>query len=454
MPTKRPMSVTLAGECMVTRPFSAGEEPEFRQVVERLRDSDLTYAHVETNFGEYPEVGAPARSDSLGSYFLTDPRAAADLRWAGVDIASLANNHSFDFGGPGILSTMRHCDNAGIAHAGTGRDLEEAREPAYLETRRGRVALVSVSSGNSAHEWATPPKATLPGRAGINPLRTTMQYVVPEDAARQLKEIWAQLGVPLTRGGGLAQPTGPEFQLPMPGSTWGTNRFLTDDHYEIRSDLNRFDLAGNLRSVGEAATMADLVLVAHHFSNSEGTRGDTPPSFVRKFARACVDEGADIYVGHGWHKTLGIEIYKGKPIIYGIGNFFAQSEFTRRVPFDGYESWGHDIERLPALTPATHPLHPGYSAHSATWWSSAVLDVQMDGGELREIRLHPVELGREVGGKATLRRGVGSTDRPLTDGRPFTATGTDAERVLGRYQELSAAFGTSVHIDGDTAVIM
>ncbi|MFF7331806.1 CapA family protein [Streptomyces sp. NPDC008150] len=447
------MSVKLAGECMVTRPFSSGDEPEFTQVLEGLRSSDVTYAHVETNFGEYAEVGAPARSDSLGSYFLTDPRAAHDLRRAGVDLASLANNHSFDFGAPGILSTMRHCDAAGIAHAGTGRDLEEAREPAYLETRKGRVALVSVSSGNSAHEWATPPKATLPGRTGVNPLRTTMSYVVPEADARRLKEIWANLGIPLQRGGGVAQPTGPEFQLPMPGSTWGANRFVTGDHHEIRSALHRFDLAGNLRSVGEAATMADLVLVAHHFSNSEGTRGDVPPGFVREFAHACIDEGADIYVGHGWHKTLGIEIYKGRPIVYGIGNFFAQSEFARRVPFDGYESWGHDVENLPALTPASHPLHPGYSAHSATWWSSAVLDVRMEGGELREIRFQPVELGREVGGDATLRRGVGSGARPLTDGRPFAATGTDAERVLERYRELSSLFGTDIRIDGDTAVL-
>jgi poly-gamma-glutamate synthesis protein (capsule biosynthesis protein) len=453
VPYKKPMSVSLAGECMVTRRFSSGVEPEFLKVVEGLRSADLTYAHVETNFGDYSEVGAPARSGSLGSYFLTDPRAAADLRWAGVDITSLANNHSFDFGAPGVLSTRRHCDNAGIAHAGTGRDLEEAREPAYLETPRGRVALVSVSSGNSAHEWATPPKATLPGRAGVNPLRSTMSYVVPEESARQLKDIWAGLGIPLTRGGGLAQHTGPEFQLPMPGSTWGANKFVTGDHFEIVSELNRFDLAGNLRSVGEAATMADLVLVAHHFSNSEGTRGDTPPSFVQKFARACIDEGADIYVGHGWHKTLGIEIYKGKPIVYGIGNFFAQSEFARRVPFDGYESWGHDIERLGVLTPATHPLHPGYSAHSATWWNSAVLDVRMEDGELRELRLNPVELGREVGGDHRLRRPVGSTDRPLTDGRPFVASGEDAELILQRYRDLSADLGTTVEITGDTAVI-
>ncbi|WP_335983981.1 CapA family protein [Streptomyces sp. CA2R106] len=449
------MSITLAGECMVTRPFSVFDEPGFVGVLDRLRSADLTYAHVETNFGRFSEVQAPSRGDQIGSYFLTDPRVAGDLRWAGVDIASLANNHSMDFGAAGLLATARHCADAGIAHAGTGRDLEEAREPSYLETRHGRVALVSVSSGNKAHEWASPPKATLPGRPGVNSLRPIMRYLVDEDAVTQLKDIGRRLGILRETRSGVEGSSGllthaedGEFSLAMPNdqSTTGSNIFTPSDHFEVVSSANKWDTAGNLRAVAEAATMADLVMVAHHFSVSEGARGNTPPRFVRDFAHACIDEGADIFVGHGWHKTLGIEIYKGKPIIYGIGNFFAQSEFVRRVPFDGYESWGHDVERLGTLTPATHPLHPGLTQGSETWWSSAVLSVEMAQGELRGLRLHPVELGREVSRTASLRRSVGSGKHPLTDGRPFTATGADAERVLERYQRLSADFGTDITV--------
>lgn len=456
------MSIALAGECMVTRPFSVHDEPEFTGALDRLRGADLTYAHIETNFGEFSEVQAPARGDQVGSYFLTDPQVAQDLRWAGVDIASLANNHSMDFGAPGMYSTIRHTENAGIAHAGTGRDLEEAREPAYLETRHGRVALVSVSSGNKSHEWASLPKASLPGRPGVNPLRPIMRYVVDERAAEELKRIGQQLGILRESRAGVEGSSGllthaedGEFSLAMPNdqSTTGSNLFRASDHFEILSNSNKFDFAGNLRSVAEAATMADLVLVAHHFSVSEGARGDRPPRFVRDFAHACIDSGADIFIGHGWHKTLGIEIYQGKPIVYGIGNFFAQSEFVRRVPFDGYESWGHDIERLPTLTPAADPLHPGLSHGSETWWSSAILEVDMDGKELRSIRLHPVELGREVGRDGALRRPVGGTSRALTDGRPFVATGADAERILDRYQRLSAEFGTTVVLEDGTGAI-
>lgn len=462
MRKNRHMSISLVGECMATRPFSMHDEPEFMEVLDRLRSSDVTYAHIETNFGEFSEVESAARGDQVGSYFLTDPRVATDLRWAGVDMASIANNHSMDFGAPGMYSTIRHCDSAGIAHAGTGRDLEEAREPVYLENRHGRIALVSVSSGNKSHEWASPPKASLPGRPGVNPLRPIMRYLVDQKAAEDLKRIGRELGILRETRAGVEGSSGlltnaeeGEFSLAMPNdqSTTGSNLWRPSDHFEVLSASNKWDFAGNLRSVAEAAEMADLILVAHHFSISEGARGDTPPLFVREFAHACIDEGADIFIGHGWHKTLGIEIYKGKPIVYGIGNFFAQSEFVRRVPFDGYESWGHDVERLPTLTPAAHPLHPGLTAGHETWWSSAVFNVEMEGKELRSIQLHPVELGREVSPEAPVRRAVGSTRRPLTDGRPFAASGTDAERILARYQRLSGQFGTSVVVEGTTGFV-
>nr|WP_274636530.1 CapA family protein [Microbacterium bovistercoris] len=457
MSDNRTWSFAIAGECMVTRPFAMHEEPEFVAVLEKLRQSDFTYAHIETNFGQFSEVDAPSRGDQIGSYFLTDPQVAHDLHWAGVDIASIANNHSFDYGVKGIASTIRHCDDAGIKHAGTGRDLEEAREPAYLETRNGRVALVSTSTGNKSHEWASHPKASLAGRPGVNALRAHTRYVIDQAASEQLKAIGEQLGILREHhmnvegsSGLLRNAQEGEFSLAMPNdqSTTGSNLFTPSDHFEVVTSANPRDKEGNLRSIAEAVTMADLVLVAHHFSVSEGGRGDTPPGFVREFAHAAIDAGADVFIGHGWHKTLGIEIYKGKPILYGLGNFFAQSEFVRRVPYDAYESWGHDIDRLTTLTPAAHPLHPGLTAGNATWWSSAVLNFRFDSGKLSEIELTPVELGRDVSREAPLHRPVGGGETKLTDGRPYIAEGANAVAILERYQRLSSDLGTELTIEG------
>jgi len=454
--------MAIAGECMVVRPFSVYQEPAFLAVLDRLRAADFCYAHLETNFGHFSEVSAPSRSDQVGTYLLTDPQVAVDLKAAGVDLVSLANNHSFDFGEKGLLATIDHCDEAGLAHAGTGRDLEEAREPSYLETPQGRVAMVSLSSGNKPHEWATPPKSTLAGRPGVNSLRPVVRFTVDDETATVLRKMGRELGMLREKGGGVTEGnSGPVshgsedgFSLTMPSDqgTTASNLFRVSDHFDVDSESDDRDVRGNLRSITEAATMADLVLVAHHFNVAEKGRGNVPPRFVRDFAHAAIDAGADVYIGHGWHKTLGIEIYQGKPIFYGLGNFFAQSEFVRRVPFDTYEAWGHDIEALPTLTPAAHPLHPGGSATSPTWWSSAVIELDMEDGQLKELRLHPVELGKEVG-SADVRRSVGSTDRLLADGRPFAATGSDARAVLERYQRLSADLGTTVEIEGDIGVV-
>lgn len=448
---------------MATRPFATGAEPAFCGVMDRLRAADITYAHMEGNLGHFSEVGAPARSDQIGSYFLADPAIASDLRWAGVDIASLAQNHSFDFGAPGLMSTIRHFDLAGIAHAGTGRDLEEAREPTFLETRHGRVALVSVSSGNNSHEWATLPKGTLPGRAGVNPLRPVMRHLVDKTAAAELRRMGAQMGIlrdsdAAVRPGLLAYAQAGEFSLALP--TAGANLISPSDHFEITSAAHPGDLEGNLRSVEQAAAWADVVLVAHHFSVSEGPRGDSPPAFVREFAHACIERGADVFIGHGWHKTLGIEIYNGQPIFYGVGNFFAQSEFVRRVPYDAYESYGHDVSTLPTLHPALHPLHPGIGRQNvgntsgAEWWCSALIELELTADRrVASIRLHPVELGRAVGTTGEVRRPVGKGEEVLTDGRPFLAEDDDALHVLDRYQRLSARFGTNVETSGHVGVI-
>jgi poly-gamma-glutamate synthesis protein (capsule biosynthesis protein) len=425
-------------------------------VIDLLRKADMTYAHLEMNLADYQELAFAARGDWLGSFMMADPQVARDLKWAGIDLMSLAHNHSMDFGEPGMAATIRHCKAAGLAVAGTGVDLEEAREPGYLETKHGRVALVSTSSGNKSNEWASLAKGGVRGRPGINPLRVNFKYVLEREAAEQMKAIARKLDVLREAGRSTASVglKGDEFSFQMPGeqSTRGSNVFVAGDRFEIQSSCHKRDLEGNLRSIDEARKMADFVVVAHHFNIADGKRGDKTPMFVREFAHAAIDAGADVYVGHGWHSTLGIELYKGKPIVYGIGNFFAQSEFIRRVPYDSYESWGHDMDRLPTLSPSDHPLHPGLDSHSETWWSSALMTLTMQGGAFKEMRLHPVEMGR-LAREGTITRRTGQGEHPLTEGRPLIARGETAERTLARIQRLSKQFGTEMTVAGEIGSI-
>jgi poly-gamma-glutamate synthesis protein (capsule biosynthesis protein) len=426
------------------------EEPEFRAVLDLLRHSDVTYAHLEMNFGDADDLEWAVRGDWTASYMIADPKLAAELKNAGIGLLSLAHNHSFDFGPSGLSSTIRHCRQAGLACAGTGRDLEEARSPVYVETRKGRVALVSASSGNKAYEWASHPKAQLRGRPGVNPLRVSMTYEMDAEAAAQLERIVKTLGIGSLRKGRAGTN---EVVLGLPGdqSTRSSATFVSGDGFGVSSECHPRDLEGNLRSIDEAAAMADFVMVAHHYNISEGPRSDTPPRFARQFAKAAVDAGADIYIGHGWHKTLGIEIYRGKPIFYGIGNFIAQSEFVHRVPYDSFEAWDHDVDRLQTLTPAAYPLHPGLDL--APWWSSAVIQLEYDGEALKEIRLHPVEMGRQATVDGAVVRRTGKGAHPLTEGRPFKASPENGAIVLDRLRALSEPFGTEIDIADGVGII-
>ncbi|GAB3161920.1 CapA family protein [Myceligenerans halotolerans] len=448
------MTVGIAGEYLATRPFSQVTDPGLLGIRDLLHAADVTYAHLEMNFGRAHAVHA-GRGDTYGSYMLADPVVASDLRWLGVDVLSMANNHSLDFGERGLLSTLDAARAAGIACAGTGRDLDEARMPAYRDTPAGRVALVSTASGNKAQEWAGRPKESMAGRPGVNPLRVSMCHEVDGSAADLLRQVAGSLGILRT-----AAHTGPgrtgqvldddQFQLTLPGGQSAAGEFVfreTSGH-RIETRCHPGDLEANLRSIRSARAMADVVLVAHHFNLSEGPRGDQPPAFVREFARRAIDDGADVFLGHGWHKTLGIEIYRGKPICYGLGNLFAQSAFLEHVPADAYETWGHDPDGLPAYTPDMWPLHPGLDPHRQTWWSSALLFVRIEDGQVRSITLRPVELGRDVSPEAPLTRRTGrSEDHPLAEGRPRPAVGDNATRVLERLQRLSRGLGTHLTID-------
>jgi len=84
------------------------------------------------------------------------PDNAPVLLASGARACALANNHSLDFGPAGLIETLDVLHRVGLPTAGAGRDLDEARAPAVVETRSARVLLFSVAAGDSgvAESWA------------------------------------------------------------------------------------------------------------------------------------------------------------------------------------------------------------------------------------------------------------------------------------------------------------
>jgi poly-gamma-glutamate capsule biosynthesis protein CapA/YwtB (metallophosphatase superfamily) len=79
------------------------------------------------------------------------------------------------------------------------------------------------------------------------------------------------------------------------------------------------DSARLLAAIAEAAARADIVLAYHHNHTLE-TGGRRTPEWQRGFARQCIEAGASLYVSHGAPRLHGIELYRGKPIFYDLGN--------------------------------------------------------------------------------------------------------------------------------------
>ena len=154
------------------------------------------------------------------------------------------------------------------------------------------------------------------------------------------------------------------------------------------------DMARMLKAVREARRQADYVLVSIHSHEMKSEHSDEPTDFLVEFAHRCIDEGAHAIIGHGPHKVRGIEMYRNRPIFYSLGNFIFQNETVAHLPSDYYAKFGMpaDSTAADAFDLRSQNDTRGYAANPRIW-SSVIPRWTFEAGELREVVLHPIELG-------------------------------------------------------------
>ncbi|MDP2856789.1 MAG: CapA family protein, partial [Bacillota bacterium] len=135
--------LAATGDSLITRRLSVYDEPAFLQLFELVRGSDAAFTNLEMIFHHYE--GYPAM-ESGGTWMQGDPALLDEMLWAGLNLFSVANNHSLDYSAGGLLATLRELQSRRMVCAGAGTNLAEARAPSYLETPAGRVALLAASS--------------------------------------------------------------------------------------------------------------------------------------------------------------------------------------------------------------------------------------------------------------------------------------------------------------------
>jgi poly-gamma-glutamate capsule biosynthesis protein CapA/YwtB (metallophosphatase superfamily) len=411
------MSFALTGDSIITRKLSVYNEPAFTRIIELIRNADVAFTNLEMLFHDYEPYAAAA---SGGTYMRADPALVKDLVWAGFDIVSRANNHTGDYGVLGMNLTTKYVAEAGLVQAGVGQSLAEAREARFLEHAKGRVALISVASTFPDASRAGRTRGDVPPRPGLNPLRFTSITTVTPQRLADLRQIMTEIT-------GRAPQGGDSDSLNFFG-----RRFVAGPEPGVRTEPLKEDLDEITRVVKNASGLAEYVIVTSH--THEGGRDRTVPAdFLVTFARAVIDAGADMFVGHGPHILRGIEIYKGKPIFYSLGDFIFQNETLLRLPSENYENLGLDATAgVNDFNDARYNFDKTGFPADRLIWEAVVAVPRFRGEQLTELALHPITLG--FGKPRSVR------------GRPLFAEGELGQKILGDLARLSAEMGTKITI--------
>ena len=328
--SKNIFKCTATGDSMITRRLPQdGNYAGFDAVREFIMQGDFRFGNLETTVHNF-ESCAGARSG--GSWLCSPPGVLKDLKKFGMNIFSTANNHALDYSYDGLLRTLEYLEAEEIPFSGTGRDLAAAARPVYLDTLSGRYALISCTMSFNPENMAGEQSSVLPGRPGVNGVRVNTSYCLPQEELIHLKRIADSLGINDT--GNILRGEGYRPQLKDGQVPFGELMFETGEKPEISLSVHPVDLKRITDAVAEARFMADYVVVAMHTHLLHGTSKETVDPVSIEFAPKCIDCGADAVIGTGQHLLRPMEIYRGKPVFYCLGDFIIQLETIERAPAD------------------------------------------------------------------------------------------------------------------------
>ena len=256
---EEPVTFLGVGDILIDR-----EKPEsiFQYVAEYLRTGEITFANAEQG---YCDMVCP--NPIHASY--SDPRNLSALLYAGIDVLSMANNHTLDWGTEGLLDSMARLKEAGIPYVGVGKDLAEAHQPVILERKGTRVGFLAYGcTGPDGYEAEE-------DKPGYAPVRAWTIYEKVD-----------------------YQPATPPRIVSFP---------------------YKEDLEAMVEDIKKLKQQADVAVVSFHWGQHLMPR--IIPMYCFDIGHAAVDAGADLILGGHTHILKGIEVYKGKVIFYSLSNF-------------------------------------------------------------------------------------------------------------------------------------
>jgi poly-gamma-glutamate synthesis protein (capsule biosynthesis protein) len=237
-------------------------------VRDTLAAADIRFAQVERVYSERGELQPHG-----GAHGRLPPSMASVMTDCGFNVVSLAGNHAMDWGAEPLLDTIDLLRSKGIKTIGAGRNLAEARQPAWIDAKGLRVAMLAYCS--VLHEGY----AATPGSPGVAPMRATARF----------EPVDYQPGVP--------------------------PRVITTPDAQ--------DLADLVADISAAKQQSDAVVLSLHWGVHFVPR--LIADYQRSVAQAAFDAGADLILGHHAHVPKAIEVLRGKTCFYSLSNFIMSS---------------------------------------------------------------------------------------------------------------------------------
>lgn len=331
-----------------------------------LRAADAVFGNLE---GPVSHRGTPAEK---WINMRISPDHLSDLRKAGFNVMAIANNHIMDFGLEAFSDTLTLLAECDIAPVGGGDNLEEAWTPVIRTWNGVKVAFLAAAS------TLPPGCAAGQNRPGIAPIHVAESYRVDTSVSSE-----------------------------QPGSAPYVHTWAWPE------DVEAAQIA-----VQRAKDEADFVIFAMHWGVPPLWRSrfqDGLAEYQRPVGRAIIDAGADVVVGHHPHSLQGVEMYRGKPIFYSLGNcIFHKLDMKRN--------------RVENIIARNTPYEVSGS-YDRQWAESMIVEIRLvEGGSACYI-IHAVLLDEA--------------------GNPHLLRGDEARAVIERLEEMSAPLGGQVELQGD-----
>ena len=270
----------LVGETNVNR---SEVETAFVDVQELLNKADVLFGHLEITVSDNPTANAMAEDiydlPYKKGWVHSKPEALNAWKTGGFSAVGVASNVSGS--AESSMRIISELDELGIPHAGIGVNIEEARKPAIIEKNGVKFGFLSYTS--VFYPQFVPAQKNRPGAATIK----AQMSIVPSWRTEE-----------------------------MPGAM-----------PSVKTWLDESEKTAMLEDIANLRPLVDHVILSCHWGVTDG---ENAQDYQIELAHAAIDAGVDVIMGHHAHRPQGIEVYKGKPIFYSMGNFAFDWWFVKK----------------------------------------------------------------------------------------------------------------------------